>query len=63
MKDIGINLYSLRNLISNEAGFLDTALKLREMGYTNLQYSGGPYDPVMLSMVVKESAAPSMVTV
>jgi len=62
MKDIGINLYSLRNLISDEAGLLDTALKLREMGYTNLQYSGGPYDPVMLSRVVKESGLPVVLT-
>ena len=51
MKEIGINLYSLRSLIATEEGLLDTAIKLREMGYTFLQYSGGPYNPDMLTRV------------
>ena len=62
MKDIGINLYSLRNLISDETGLLDTVLKLREMGYTNLQYSGGPYDPAVLAKATKESGLPIILT-
>ena len=62
MKEIGLNLYSLRTLISDEAGFLDTAIKLREMGYTFLQYSGGPYDHEMIARVSKESDLPVVLT-
>ena len=62
MKDVGINLYSLRSLISTEEGLLDTAIKLREMGYTFLQYSGGPYDHMMLSRVTKESGMDIVLT-
>ena len=32
--EAGLNLYSIRNLIETEEAFLDTAHKLREMGYT-----------------------------
>ncbi len=62
MKEIGINLYSLRSLILDEAGFLDTAVKLRETGYTFLQYSGGPYDHEMIARVSKESGMPIVLT-
>lgn len=62
MKEIGLNLYSLRTLIADEAGLLDTATKLREMGYTFLQYSGGPYDPEMIARVSGESGMPVVLT-
>ena len=62
MKEIGLNLYSLRTLISDEAGLLDTATKLREMGYSYVQYSGGPYDADMIARVSKESALPVVLT-
>ena len=62
MKEIGINLYSLRSLIATEEGLLDTAIKLREMGYTFLQYSGGPYNPDMLTRVSKASGLPIVLT-
>lgn len=62
MNDIGINLYSLRSLIKTEEALLDTAIKLREMGYTFLQYSGGPYDADMLARVSKKSGLPIVLT-
>lgn len=62
MKEIGINLYSLRSLISTEEDFLATSVKLREMGYTFLQYSGGPYDPAMLARVSRQSGLPIVLT-
>ena len=62
MKEIGINLYSLRTLVSNETDFLNTAIKLRDMGYTFLQYSGGPYDHEMIARVSKESGLPIVLT-
>jgi sugar phosphate isomerase/epimerase len=62
MREVGINLYSIRTLVSNEADFLDTAIKLREMGYTFLQYSGGPYDHEMIARVSNESGLPIILT-
>ena len=62
MKEIGLNLYSLRTLIPDEAGLRDTATKLRDMGYTFLQYSGGPYDPDMLTRVSKDCGMPFVLT-
>ena len=62
MKEIGLNLYSLRTLIPDEAGLRDTATKLREMGYTFLQYSGGPYDPDILARVSKDCGMPFVLT-
>ena len=40
MKGYGINLYSLRNSIKTEPEFIETAIKLRDMGYSFLQFSG-----------------------
>lgn len=55
MKEIGLNLYSVRNLISTEEGFLDTAKKLKAMGYSFFQYSGAPFDPERIKRVIDET--------
>ena len=39
----GLNLYSIHKLLKTEESFLDAATKLKAMGYSYLQYSGGPY--------------------
>lgn len=62
MKEIGLNLYSVRNLIENESAFLDTATKLKEMGYSFMQYSGGPYDPDMIARVSQKAQMPICLT-
>ena len=54
----GLNLYSIRNLIETEEAFLDTAKKLKDMGYSYLQYSGGVYDPDRISRVSKATGLP-----
>ena len=36
----GLNLFSVRGMIRTEENFLSTAIKLREAGYSYLQYSG-----------------------
>jgi len=59
---IGINLFSLRTLIKSENDFLATALRLKEMGYQCLQYSGGPYEPDRLRRVSRASGLPITVT-
>ena len=56
--EFGLNLFSLRNLIRTEEAFLDTAIKLREMGYSFLQYSGGPFNADMIARVSQKSGMP-----
>ncbi|MBE6584035.1 MAG: sugar phosphate isomerase/epimerase [Ruminococcaceae bacterium] len=62
MMEFGLNLYSIRNLIKTEEAFLDTALKLKEMGYSFLQYSGGPYDADRIARVSEKSGMPVVLT-
>lgn len=58
----GINLYSLRTLISTEKEFLETAIKLRDMGYSYLQYSGAEFVPERIKKVSLESGLPVCLT-
>ena len=58
----GLNLFSLRTLIGDEAGFLSTAKTLRDMGYDTLQFSGAPYDPEMIKRVSEACALPIVLT-
>ena len=58
----GLNLYSIRNLISTEEDFLATAKRLREMGYSYLQFSGAPYDAEMIRRVSEASGLPVVLT-
>ncbi|MBR6603411.1 MAG: sugar phosphate isomerase/epimerase [Clostridia bacterium] len=60
--EFGLNLFSLRTFIGDEKSFLETAIKLSDMGYSFLQYSGGPYDPDMIARVSKESGMPIVLT-
>ena len=58
----GLNLYSIRNLIANEADFLDTATRLSEMGYSYMQFSGAPFDADMIKRVSEKSGLPVCLT-
>ena len=60
--NIGLNLYSIRNLIQTETDFLQTIKALKKMGYTYMQYSGAPYDPQMLKRVSLETEMPIVLT-
>ena len=62
MKGYGINLYSLRNSIKTEPELLETAIKLREMGYSFLQFSGTAFDADMIKRVSDESGLPFVLT-
>ncbi len=62
MNNIGLNLFSIRTLISTEEDFLNTAKKLKEMGYTSLQYSGATYDPARIKRVSEETGLPIVLT-
>lgn len=60
--EAGLNLYSIRNFLKTEEEFLATAHKLREMGYTYLQYSGGEFDPARIKRVSEASGLPVYLT-
>ena len=59
---IGINLYSVRNLIQTEEDFLKTAKKLKDMGYSYMQYSGAPIVADRLKRVSDETGLPVVLT-
>ena len=60
--EAGLNLFTLRKSITTEADLLCSANRLRDMGYSYLQFSGGPYDPDMIARVSKESGLPIVLT-
>lgn len=60
--NFGLNLYSLRSKIKTEEDFLSTAIKLKEMGYSFLQFSGAPFDADMIKRVSEQSEMPVVLT-
>ena len=62
MKEIGLNLYSVRNLISTEEDLLETAKKLKDTGYSFFQYSGATWDPKRIKRMVDEVGTPVCLT-
>lgn len=58
----GLNLFSIRDLIQTEEDFLATALKLKEMGYSSLQYSGAPFDAMRIKRVSEATGLPIVLT-
>ena len=58
----GLNLFSIRNLLSDEENFLSTVLKLREMGYSYLQFSGMAFDAPLVKRVSETSGVPFILT-
>lgn len=58
----GINLYSVHKLIKTEEGLLDTAQKLKEMGYISMQYSGAEFIPDRLKRVSEATGLPFVLT-
>ncbi len=58
----GINLFTLRKFIQSENDFLASAERLKEMGYSYLQYSGAPFDAGMIKRVCTASEMPVVLT-
>lgn len=58
----GLNLFSLRTKIQTEEDFLQTALQLKEMGYSYLQYSGAEFDAERIRRVSEASGLPVVLT-
>ena len=62
MKEVGLNLFSIRNLIKTDEEFLETAKKLKEMGYSYMQYSGAPLEVDRIKRVSEETGMPICLT-
>lgn len=60
--EVGLNLYSIRDLIATEEGYIDTLKKLKEMGYSYVQFSGSGYDVDKIKRGIKESGLPVVLT-
>lgn len=60
--NLGVNLYSVRNLIQTEEDLTQTTAALREMGYAYLQYSGAPFDGEMIRRVSEKTGMPFVLT-
>lgn len=60
--EAGLNLFSIRNYLETEESFLDAAEKLKEMGYSYLQYSGAAFDPDRIKRVSEASGLPVVLT-
>lgn len=58
----GLNLFSIKNLLDTEEHFLETAYKLKEMGYSYAQFSGMPFDADMIARVSKAAELPMVLT-
>ncbi len=58
----GINLYSLRDFIQTEDDFVQTAEKVKKMGYSFLQYSGADFDPDRILRVSQKTGMPIVLT-
>lgn len=60
--EAGLNLFSIRSLLQSKEEFLATALKLKELGYSYMQFSGMPYDADKIARVSKASGMPICLT-
>ena len=58
----GLNLYSIRTMIQSEEDFLSVAEKLKNAGYSYLQYSGAPFDSEKIKRVCEKSGMPVYLT-
>ena len=58
----GLNLYSIRNFIDTEENFLSAMLKLKEMGYSYIQFSGAAFDSERITRVSEASGLPVVLT-
>lgn len=59
---IGLNLYSIRNLIQTEDEFVNTCKTLKEYGYSFIQYSGLPIHVDWIKRQLKEVGLPVKLT-
>ena len=60
--EFGLNLYSLRGQIKTEEDFLNTLIRLKEMGYSYAQLSGRPIEGELVKRVSEKAGMPIVLT-
>lgn len=60
--EVGLNLFSIRNLLQSEKDFRETLKKVKDMGYSYVQYSGAEYNPDMIKRVTEDVDIPVCLT-
>jgi len=58
----GLNLYSLRDFIKTEDALCETLTRLKDMGYSFVQYSGAPFDAEMFGRATEKTGMPTVLT-
>ena len=59
---LGLNLFSIRNYLDSEEKFTDVLFKLKEMGYTSVQFSGAPFDAPMIKRAIEKTGMKVVLT-
>ena len=59
---LGLNLYSIRNYLETEEKFTEVLSKLKEMGYTYVQFSGAPFDAPMIKRAIDKTGMKVVLT-
>ena len=60
--NLGLNLYSVRNLIKTDEDLIKTSMALKEMGYEYLQYSGAPFNAKAIKEASEKANIPFVLT-
>ncbi|MBO5883690.1 MAG: sugar phosphate isomerase/epimerase [Clostridia bacterium] len=59
---LGLNLHSIRNYLETEEKFTDVLEKLKEMGYSYVQFSGAPFDAPMIKRAISKTGMKVVLT-
>ena len=59
---VGLNLFSIKNRIQTEEDFLQTALTIKDYGYSYMQFSGADMKASQIANVVEKSGLPVYLT-
>lgn len=59
---LGLNLFSIRNYLESEEKFTDVLQKLKDMGYTYVQFSGAPFNAPMIKRAIEKTGMKVVLT-
>ena len=59
---VGLNLYSLRDLVQTQKGFAEVLQKVEQMGYSYIQLSGVPLSPQVIAQESNKAGLPVYLT-
>lgn len=59
---VGLNLFSIKNLLTTEEDFFNTVKSLKEMGYSYMQFSGAEFIPDRIKRISERLEMPVCLT-